>query len=78
MLQGFSSFFPHTASQYHFSNQIKPLNLGKSDCSCNVGKPVICKSSDESVCKIINDCQVVNTVRESVVGNQKLCLLTIF
>ena len=46
------------------SHHTKPLSVGKSDCSCNVSKPVICKSSNMSVCKIINDRQVFNLVRE--------------
>ena len=33
------------------SHHTKPLSVGKSDCSCNVSKPVICKSSNKSVCK---------------------------
>ena len=39
------------------SHHTKPLSVGKSDCSCNVSKPVICKSSNISVCKIINNRQ---------------------
>ena len=47
---------------------VKP-NVSKSDCSCNVSKPVICKFSNKSICKIINSCQVFNPVHESVVVN---------
>ena len=51
------------------SHHTKPLSVGKSDCSCNASKPVICKSSNISVCKIINNRQVFNPIRDSVVVN---------
>ena len=38
-----------------------------------VNKPVICKSSNISVCKIINNRQVFNPVRESAVVNHGRC-----
>ena len=47
----------------------KPLSVGKSDCSCNISKPAICKSSNISVCKVINNRQVFNPVRAAVVVN---------
>ena len=51
------------------SHHTKPLSVGKSDCFCNVSKPVICKSSNKSDFKIINNRQVYNPVRECVVVN---------
>ena len=51
------------------SHYTRPLSVGKSDCSCNVSKPVICKPSHVSVCKIINNRQVFNPVHEPVVVN---------
>ena len=46
------------------------MSVGKSDCFCNVSKPAICKSSNKSVCKIINNRQVFNNpVCESAVVN---------
>ena len=45
------------------------MSVSKSDCSCNVSKPVICNSSNQFVCKIINNRQVFNPVCESVVVN---------
>ena len=50
-------------------HHIKPLNAGKFDCSFNVSKLATCKSSNKSVRKI-NDCPVVNPVREYVIVNQ--------
>ena len=44
------------------SHHIKPLNVGKSVYSNNVSKPVTCKSSNKSVCNIINECQAANLV----------------
>ena len=51
------------------SRHTKPLSVGKSDCSCNVSKPVVCNYSKIPVCKIINNRQVFYPVRESVVVN---------
>ena len=51
------------------SHHTKPLSVGKSDCSCNVSKPVICKSLNISVSRIINNHQVFNLVHESAVVN---------
>ena len=34
-----------------FSQYIKLLNVSKSNCFFNVSKPVICKSSNRSICK---------------------------
>ena len=51
------------------SRHINLLNFGNSDGSCNISKPEICKSSNKSVCKMINDRQVVDPVRESLVVN---------
>ena len=48
---------------------VECMLTGKSDCSSNVSKPVICKFSNKSICKIINDRQVVNPVHESLVVN---------
>ena len=36
------------------SQHSKRLNVGKSGCSSNVSEPVICNSSNKSVCYIIN------------------------
>ena len=49
------------------SHHTKPLSVGKFDCSCNVSKPVNCKFSNKSVRKIVNNRQLFNLVRESVV-----------
>ena len=54
---------------FSISQYTKPLSVGKSDCFCNVSKSVICNSSNIFVCKIINNHQVLNPVRESVVVN---------
>ena len=35
------------------SHHAKPLSVGRSDCSYNVSKPVICKSSNISVVKLL-------------------------
>ena len=51
------------------SYHIKSSSAGKSNCSCNGSKPVICKYSNKSLYKIINDRQVVNPIRESVAVN---------
>ena len=51
------------------SHHTELLGISKSDCSCNVSKPVICKSSNKSVCKIINNPQIFSPVHESVVVN---------
>ena len=57
----------------HIANSIshhnESLTVGKSDCSCNLSKPVICKPSNISVCKIINNRQVFNLAHHSVVLN---------
>ena len=39
----------------NISHYTRPLSVGKSDCYYNVSKPDICKSSNISVCKIINN-----------------------
>ena len=41
----------------------KPLNVRKSDCSCNISKPVICKSlyvKPLNVSKSMSSCNVCN------------------
>ena len=51
----------------NISHYTRLLSVGKSDCCYNVSKPDICKSSNISVCKIINNHEVFNPAREYAV-----------